>query len=193
MSREVERDVTDLLLAWREGDKAALAELMPIVYRRLKRLAIGLLREERGSHTLQPTALVHEAYLRLVELERLSWRDRAHFYAMSTTLMRRILVDHARQLDSAKRGKEMPRVSIDEARDTTAGKPAEIAALDEALSELAEKDGQLARIVELRYFGGLNREEIAEVLDTSSASVTRKWRKARAWLLRYLSQNEGMR
>lgn len=184
------QDITGLLIAWRQGDQDALTALMPAVYRRLKRMAIGYLRFERDAHTFQPTDLVHEAYLRLIELKRVSWKDRAHFFAMSSTLMRRILVEHARQRDSAKRGKDAVKVPLDAARDLHIAPAAELLALDDALRDLGEQDEVMAKIVEMRYFGGLNRDEIAEVLGISSASVTRSWRRARAWLQRHLAEGE---
>lgn len=195
MTSRATREVTDLLIAWREGDETALAELMPIVYRRLKRMAVGYLRGERREHTLDPTALVHEAYLRLVQLKRVSWQDRAHFYAICAQMMRRVLVEHARQRDSAKRGRGFQKVPIETLRDlppspSSTSEARRLVALDEALSELAAREAVQAQVVELRYFGGLNRDEIAEVLGISSATVTRKWRQARAWLLRYLSHSQ---
>jgi len=184
-----ENDVTDLLIAWRHGDGTALDALMPIVYRELKRNAAGFVRHERDNHTLQPTALVSELYLRLVDVKRMSWQDRAHFFAMCATFMRRILVEHAREQGSAKRGRGLPEIPLEEARQAVSQEPADVVALEEARRELAERDPQMARIVELRFFGGLNRDEIAEVMNISSATVTRKWRQARAWLGRYLKQD----
>ncbi len=180
-------DITGLLIAWRKGDQEALALLMPAVYRRLKRMAIGYLRYERSNHTLEPTDLVHEAYLRLIQLKRVSFKDRAHFFAMSSTLMRRVLVEHARHHDSVKRGKGVLKVPLEALGDIQIAPAADLLALDEALRDLADRDTEMARIVEMRYFGGLNRDEIAEVVGISSASVTRTWRKARAWLQRHLA------
>jgi RNA polymerase sigma factor (TIGR02999 family) len=182
-------EITELLQAWREGDEDALTELMPRVYRRLKEIAGHLMRRERKEHTLETTALVHEAYLRLFDYERISWRDRTHFFAMCARIMRRVLVDHARAHGSEKRGGGARRVETGELRNLTNGRAPQLVALDEALQELAHHDAQKARIVELRFFGGLEREEIAEVLGISSATVTRRWRSARAWLLNYLDED----
>ncbi len=187
-----QRDVTGLLLAWSSGEQAALDQLMPLVYDRLRALAASFLEHERGSHTLETAALVHEAYLRLIDQSRVRWQDRAHFFAICGQMMRRILVDHARHHAYVKRGGGAERVPIDELRDTPAERSREIVALDEALRELAARDAEQARIVELRYFGGLNRDEIAEVLGLSSATVTRRWRMARAWLYRYLVREEPL-
>lgn len=184
------RDVTHLLQAWRAGDEGALGELMAATYRGLKEIAGHLMKGEHHAVTLQTTALVHEAFLRLAALESTDWRDRVHFYAMSARIMRRVLVDLARRRSSAKRGTARPVVSIEELGDTSAGRAPELLAVDRALKALAEKDPERARIVELKFFGGLNREEIAEVLEISSATVTRRWRSARAWLLKELSQEE---
>lgn len=164
---------------------------MATTYRRLKKIASHLLERERSGHTLQTTDLVHEAYLRLAALDRVEWRDRVHFYAMSARIMRRVLVDHARRCASAKRGGgrivvatgDRPEPAIDQAPD--------LVAVHGALEALAEHDPQRARIVELRFFGGLNRDEIAEVLEISSATVSRRWRSARAWLLHELSARGG--
>ncbi|MEM7049867.1 MAG: ECF-type sigma factor [Acidobacteriota bacterium] len=178
-------NITGLLLAWRQGDDDALSELMPLVYRELKGLAGRLLRGEERGRALQPTELVHEVYLRVLELERIDWKDRAHFFAMCARLMRRILVDHARHRRRLKRGGDQQQVTTGVIRRVPVERSRELIALDEALTELAAKDREMARLVELRFFGGLNREEIAEVLELSSATVTRRWRTARAWLIRY--------
>lgn len=187
MSKPAKPDVTDLLIAWRGGDEAALAELIPIVYRRLKRMAAGLLRNERSDHTLQPTALVHEAYIRLVDLKQISWRDRAHFLSVCARLMRRLLVEHARHHGRAKRGRNAEKVPLD----SLGGLPFEplpgFVALEDALRDLALQDAEMAEIVTLRFFGGLSRDEIGEVMGMSSRTVTRRDRMARAWLRRLLS------
>lgn len=180
-------EITGLLQAWRGGDEGALADLMTVTYRGLKEIAGRLMQGEHGAHTLQTTALVHEAYLRLAALERIDWRDRVHFYAMSARIMRRVLVDLARRRSSAKRGSERPVVSMDGLCELPDDRAPELLAVDRALKSLAEHDPLRARVVELRFFGGLNRDEIAEVLDLSSATVSRRWRSARAWLLRELS------
>ena len=190
MSASSQRDdITSLLLAWRGGDEAALTELMPVTYRQLKAIAGRLLRAHHGHDTLETTALVHESYLRLVNLDGISWTDRAHFFAMCARLMRRVLVDHARHHARAKRGGGEPMVTWNELHHSPDEAP-HLLELDEALRELAEHDAQMARIVELRFFGGLHRNEIAEVLQISSPTVTRRWRSARAWLIQRLKQEE---
>lgn len=185
MSHGDAHEITDLLLAWRQGDEQALVELMPLVYRRLKEIAGYLVGRERQDHTLEATALVHEAYLRVADLERISWQDRAHFFAMCARVMRRVLVDHARHYGREKRGADLRVEGID-LSDIAGTQMPHLVMLDEALKALATHDAQKARIVELRFFGGLEREEIAEVLEISSATVTRRWRSARAWLVNYL-------
>jgi RNA polymerase sigma factor (TIGR02999 family) len=189
-----EQGVTGLLLAWGDGDEQAFEMLMPIVYRRLRRMAAGLLRGERSDHTLDATALVHEAYLRLVDLDRVSWQDRLHFFSMSARMMRRILVDHARKRTRTKRGGDSQATPLASRRTevSTTLRPRELIALDDALNALATYDPLQVNIVELRFFGGLNRDEIAQTLDISSATVTRHWRRARAWLLREMTpKNEA--
>lgn len=183
-------EITRLLIAWSDGDERALDQLIPLVYERLRRLAGSFLRYERPDRTLQTTALVNEAYLRLVEQEQVRWRDRAHFLAIAGQMMRRILVDHARRRGYAKRGGQAQRISSEALERLSVDRHPDLVALDEALNALAEQDGQLARLVELKYFGGLNKEEIAEVLGIASATVTRRWRTAKAWLYRYLVMGE---
>lgn len=187
-SDDQQEKITALLVAWRGGDDAALAALMPLVYRQLKDIARRVLRGQHGHDTLQSTALVHEAYLRLIDLHSMSWKDRVHFFAMSARLMRRILVDHARQQTSAKRGGGEPTLTLDELASAPNEEAPHLLALDEALRALTEHDPERAHLVELRFFGGLNREEIAEVLGISTATVTRRWRSARAWLRQSLSE-----
>jgi RNA polymerase sigma factor (TIGR02999 family) len=182
-------DITGLLLAWRGGDEDALADLMPLVYVRLKAIAGRLVRQERQGHTLETTALVHESYLRLVDLERISWRDRAHFFAMCARIMRRVLVDRARYHGREKRGARAQRVETAEMRRLVNEREPSLIALDDALRELAVHDTQMAQIVELRFFGGLDRRSIGEVLGISSATVTRRWRSARAWLITYMQRD----
>ncbi len=189
MAEGTGHDITEFLLAWRGGDDDALAGLMPLVYLRLKEIAGHLVRHERRGHTLETTALVHESYLRLVDLERISWRDRAHFFAMCARVMRRVLVDRARYHGREKRGARAQRVETSEMQRLVTEREPSLIALDDALSELAEHDAQMARIVELRFFGGLDRKSIAEVLGISSATVTRRWRSARAWLITYMKQD----
>ena len=182
------RDVTGLLVAWGNGDESVLEELMPIVHGELRRLARRMMRGERGNHTLQTTALVNEAYLRLVDLNRVRWQDRAHFFAMSARLMRRILVDHARSRNYQKRGGALRRVSLDEALVVSEERGTDLVALDDALEALAAVDPRKSQVVELRFFGGLSIEEAAEALQVSAETVLRDWRLARAWLRRELSE-----
>ncbi len=179
-------DITSLLRAWSDGDADALDRLMPLVYDRLRRLAASFLKHEREDLTLETRALVHEAYLRLLRQDRVRWNDRAHFFTLAARIMRRILVDHARHRAYRKRGGGTQQVPLDELRDAPVAAPRDVLALDEALVELARVDPEQAQIVELRYFGGIDREEIAAILGISSATVTRRWRMARAWLFRYL-------
>jgi RNA polymerase sigma factor (TIGR02999 family) len=184
---QVPQNVTQLLIGWGKGDKEALDQLVPIVYDELRRQAAGYLRRERVGHTLQTTALIHEAYLRLVDQKNVQWQNRAHFFGIAAQLMRRILVDHARTKKRAKRGGSDVRVSLNEATLTTQGQDLDIVALDEALEHLAEIDEQQSKIVELRFFSGLTVEETAEVLGISPATVKRDWSMAKAWLHREIS------
>ena len=178
--------VTELLQAWSEGDPAALPQLVPLVYSELRRLARGYMRHERADHTLQATALVNEVYLRLVDVTRLHWQNRAHFFAVSARLMRRILVDHARSRRYLKRGGGARRTSLDEALIVTSEPNADLVALDVALDDLAAIDARKSRVVELRFFGGLTVQETATVLDVSPNTVMRDWKLAKVWLLREL-------
>jgi len=192
VSAEPSREVTRLLGAWSRGDPAAREALMPLVYSELRRLAASYLRRERTDHTLQPTALVHEAYLRLVEQKNVQWQDKSHFFAITAQLMRRILVDHARGHLADKRGSGAPKVPLTEAIVMSQERPAELLALDESLSRLAALDAQQARVVELRVFAGLTVEETAEVLGISTATVKRDWRMAKAWLLQEVKAGEDL-
>lgn len=180
--------VTQLLIDWGKGDQAALDRLMPLVYSELRRLANNYLRRERANHTLQPTALVNEAYLRLVDQKNARWQNRAQFFGVAAQLMRRILVDHARTHQAQKRGgSDQQRLSLTNV-DRAAAKPEiDLLALHEALNELAEMDPQQSRIVELKFFGGLSIEETAEVMGIGHATVERDWKMARAWLRNKLS------
>jgi len=178
--------VTALLADWSRGDTAALEQLLPVVYAELRHIAARQLRNERVGHTLQPTALVHEVYLRLVDQRQADWQNRAHFFGVAARIMRRILVDHARRHAAAKRGGGLRCVSIDEAQDAPASADIPILAADEALSRLEQIDPSLARLVELRAFGGLTIEEAAHVLGVSASTVKRDWRTAKAWLKREL-------
>lgn len=185
------QDITQLLLAWRNGDEMALERLTPLVYNELRRLAQGYLRRERGNHTLQPTALVHEAYLQLMERggeNTPSWQSRAHFFGIAARLMRRILVDHARTHAAEKRGGGQETLPLNEALEVPGGRTADIVALDEALHELAALDVRKSRIIELRYFGGLSIDEITEVVGVSVATVRRDLRMAETWLYREISR-----
>jgi RNA polymerase sigma factor (TIGR02999 family) len=180
------REVTRLLLAWTDGDAAALNELLPIVHAELRRLARRYMARERPGHTLQPTALVNEVYVRLVDLRRVQWQNRAQFAAVCARLMRRILVDAARSRRSAKRGAKVTLVSFDEGLAPQPGRQDELLALDDALNRLAETGPRRSQVVELRLFGGLTVEESAEALHVSAETVMRDWRFAKAWLSREL-------
>lgn len=184
------KEITQLLIDWSGGDKAALNELMPLVYDELRRLAHHYMSQERPGHTMQTTALVNEAYLRLVDQKNVSWQNRAHFFGIAAQLMRRILIDYARKHRSAKRGGEVRQVSLDEAAVMTEERAAELTALDEALENLASFDPQQSRVVELRFFGGLTIEETAEVMKLSVDMVKREWSTAKGWLYREMSRNE---
>jgi RNA polymerase sigma factor (TIGR02999 family) len=179
-------NVTALLGDWSRGDRTALSQLLPLVYAELRRVATRQLRSERAGHTLQPTALVHEAYIRLVDQRHVDWQNRAHFFGVAANVMRRILVDHARRRGASKRGEGVPSVSLDEARDVAASDGMPVLALDRVLDRLEKVDAELARIVELRAFGGLTIEEAAHVLSVSPSTAKREWRTAKAWLTREL-------
>ena len=181
-------DITQLLKDWSDGDQQALTKLIPLVYDELRRLAQRYMAQERPDHTLQTTALVHEAYLRLVDLNNVRWQNRAHFFGVSAQLMRHILVDYARNQHAAKRGGANLKLSLDEAVNLSDERAVELVALDDAMARLASLDPQKSRIAELRFFGGLNIEEVAEILGVSAATVVRQWRLARAWLNREISK-----
>lgn len=191
MSTSSQHAVTRLLIRLTEGDNAALDALLPAVYDELRRLAANYLRRERVGHTLQPTALVHEAYLRLVDQTRVEWQNRAHFFGVAAQMMRRILVDHARGQQAEKRGGDVQKISLDENIDVSALRASELVALDEALERLAELDPQKSRLVELRFFGGLSVEETAEVMGVSAPTVKRHWRLAKAWLYGEVKPNDA--
>lgn len=178
--------VTKLLRQWSEGDQSVLNELTPLVYQELRRLANSYLRRERPGHTLQPTALIHEAYLRLMDQGQPEWRSRSHFFSFAAHLMRQILVDHARTHNAAKRGGSGQRVPMDEAQALAPERDPELLALDEALTRLEQFDERKARVLELRFFGGLTLEEAAEALGVSTRTVEREMRLARAWLQKAL-------
>jgi RNA polymerase sigma factor (TIGR02999 family) len=179
--------VSDLLRAWGQGDVRARDDVLPLVYRELRRRAAGYLRKERPDHTLQPTALVHEAYLRLVGQDRTAWQNRAQFYGIAAQMMRRILVDHARARQAAKRPGGALQVSFDDRIGATTPRAWDLLALDEALNKLHALDPRLSQIVELRYFAGLSETAVAEVMALSRSTVTREWQAARVWLYRQLT------
>lgn len=182
-------DITRLLHSWRSGDQAALDELTPMLYAELRTLAASRMRRERSNHTLQPTALVNEVWMRLGNSQSLAWQDRAHFFGIAAKLMRQILTDHARAHRSAKRGGEIEKLSIDEGLGVAGGGAWEMEGLNDALNELEETEPRLAKAIELKYFAGLTLVELAEVTGLSTATVERDIRVAHAWLRRYLKNN----
>ena len=188
MSKDQPSETTQLLRAWAGGDPNALERLTPRVYLELRRIAGRWMQKEGPGQTLQPTALVHEAYQRLVDLKHADWQDRVHFFAVSAQIMRRILLDAARKRLAAKRGGRLPRINLDEIPDVPSRSATEMIALDDALNALAEIQPRKARIVELRFFAGLNVEETAAALKISPGTVMRDWKLARAWLLAELSE-----
>ncbi len=183
------KDVTELLRKWSDGDAEALEELAPVVYAELHKIAKREMRRERDGHTLQTTALVNEAYVRLIKWKTAKWEDRAHFFGVSAHLMRKILVDFARRRPKGDGGSVIL-VSVDKADEVTDGRDPDLIALDEALTELAAFDERKAKIVELKFFGGLNVEEMAEVIGVSPITVLREWKKAKAWLYLRLKREE---
>ena len=184
-------EVTELLQAWGRGDAAAFDKLAPVVYNELRRLARHYMAYERQDHTLQPTALVHEAYMRLADFRALHWKNRVHFFAISSQVMRRVLVDFARSRERRKRGGSRQRVNLDECVNLNQGHDAGLIALDDALTALAAADARKCQVVEMKFFGGLTTEEIAESLQVSPDTVLRDWRLAKLWLLRELSAKEA--
>jgi RNA polymerase sigma-70 factor, ECF subfamily len=188
MSGELQHEVTQILRDWSGGDARAPERLMPFVYDELRRLARSFLARERDGHTLQPTALVNEAYLRLVDQTRVEWQNRAHFYGIASRMMRRVLIDHARAHVTDKRGGGAVRLSLEDVQLPAEQRAASLVALDEALGRLAAMDERKCRVVEMRFFGGLSDEEIAEVLGVTTRTVLRDWKKARLWLYRELSE-----
>jgi len=183
-------NVTQILRDWNEGDAEAPARLMPLVYEELRRRAADCLRRERKDHTLQPTALVHEAYVKLVGQDRAQWKDRAHFCSVAAQLMRRILVKYAEARNAGKRGGQMRKIYLDETRELAQQQPPDLLALDDALKSLAVSHPRESEIVELKFFGGLNAKEIGEVLNVSTKTVLRDWQFAKAWLNRQLASEE---
>lgn len=190
MGEEPQHDVTQILRDWSGGDEEAPERLMPLVYDEMRRLARTFLSRERYSHTLQPTALVNEAYLRLVDQTRVNWQNRAHFYGIASRMMRRVLIDHARAHATEKRGGSAIRLSLDDMQVPIEERAASFVALDEALKRLEELDERKCKVVEMRFFGGLSDEEIAEVLGVSTRTVLRDWKTARLWLYRELSADQ---
>lgn len=186
-------EVTGLLLAWNQGEQAALEQLIPLVYAELRRIAHKYMGSEHPGHTLQTTALVHEAYLRLIDARQTSWQNRAHFFEVCAQLMRRILVESARSRQRLKRGGRTEQVSLDDALIVSKERGRELVALDDALNALAATDARTSRVVELRYFGGLSVEETAEVLKVSTDTVIRDWKLAKAWLAREMGNQSRVR
>lgn len=180
-------EVTQLLVSWSNGNKDALDRLLPLVYAELRRLARRYMGRESPGHTLQTSALINEAYLKLVDQRNVQWQNRAHFFAVAAQVMRHILIDHARSRHYAKRGAGARRISLDDTAVLSDERAAELVALDDALTALADLDPRKSRIIELRFFGGLSIEETAEIMQVSPVTVTREWRAARAWLRREMS------
>ena len=191
MESAASHDITGLLRAWSQGEQGALESLIPIVDRKLRSIAKHCLEAKRHDPMLDTTALINEAYLRLIDANQVSWRDRAHFFAVCAKIMRRILVDQARASRTAKRGGGRPQISLDEALAVAPEPASDLVAIDEALEALVKVDGRKGRVVELRFFGGLSIEETAEVLKVSPETVRRDWRLAKAWLLRELGGAEA--
>ena len=192
MTRPAPEEVSQLLLDWSNGDQSALDKVMPIVYQELHRLAHHYMRKERAGHTLQTTALVNEAYLRLADYKQMRWQSRTHFFAVAAQVMRRILVENARSKKFAKRGGGAQQISLEETALVSAERSAEVIAVHEALTDLESWDPRKGRIVELRFFGGLSIEETAEVLKISPTTVQREWRSAKAWLHRAINEGNGI-
>lgn len=189
MSSTDTQNLTELLAAWSDGDELALEQLAPLVHAELHRLARSYMRRERDDHVLQTSALINEAYLKLIDWKAVKWQNRAHFFGVAANMMRRILVDFARQRPRVENGIDARHIELDEALTMVTGKDADLIALDEALASLAQFDERKARIVELRFFGGLSVDETAEVLQVAPITVMREWQKARAWLYSDLSGN----
>jgi RNA polymerase sigma-70 factor, ECF subfamily len=187
----IPNEITELLLSWSKGDKEALEHLIPLVSSELRRLARRYMAKERSGHTLQTSALINEAYLRLVNQQNVEWKDRAHFFAVAAQIMRHILIDHARRYQYEKRGAGAQKITLDDAAVLGQQRAKELIALDEALVELAAFDPRKSQIVELRFFGGLSIEEVAEVTSTSPATVKRELQAAKLWLKRIMAQDES--
>lgn len=189
METDTTQEITVCLKAWSGGNREAADRLMQIVYQEMRRLAASYLQKQRADHTLQPTALVHEAYLKLIDASQVNWQDRAHFFAVAAQTMRNILVDHARAVAADKRGGGAQKIALDEAVGLSENQEVDLIDLDEALQMLARQDETQSRIIELRFFGGLTIEETAEVLKISPATVKREWAMARAWLFRQINSS----
>jgi RNA polymerase sigma factor (TIGR02999 family) len=183
---DTQQQITQRLIAWNSGDTTARDDVIRAVYHELRRMAERYLRREMPGHTLQPTAIVHEAYLRLIDQRQVNWQNRAHFFGVAAQMMRRILVDHARTKHRDKRGGPLRTLSLDEVLDVTKGRAGDLVALDEALAGLTTIDARKSRVVEMRFFGGLSVEETAEVLEVSPQTVMRDWKLAKAWLYKEL-------
>ena len=190
MDETNQQNITRKLQEWNRGDRSAAEELMPLVYDELRKVAARYLRRERADHTLQPTALVNEAYLKLIDISSVEWNDRAHFFAVSSNVMRRILVDHARAQATEKRGGVLQKVELTEAVSFSKEREIDLLALNDALEKLAELDERQSQIVEMRFFGGLSVEETAEVLKVSTRTIKREWAMAKAWLYQRM-KDEG--
>jgi RNA polymerase sigma-70 factor, ECF subfamily len=191
MSSPSTNEVTEQLIAWGAGDRAALDHLFPIVYQELRRMAGAYLRQENPGHTLQPTALVHETWLRLIDQTRVNWWNRAQFFGVAAQMMRRILVDHARAKHREKRGGDTVKLSLDDVINLSQERAGDLLALDDALDALMRIDGRKSRVVELRYFGGFSVEETAQILEVSSETVIRDWKMAKAWLYQRIKREAG--
>lgn len=191
MDQRLPSDITPLLIAWGQGDQDALDRLMPLVYDELCKMASYYFRRERRDHTLQTTAVVHEAYLRLVDQRRVNWQNRAQFFGIAAQMIRRILVDHARGHASRKRGGDQRKVALEDLESLSIYQDDELLALHQGLTDLAEIDPPLAKLVELRFFGGLNNEEVAVALGTSERTVRRQWLAAKAWLHLHLAEQQS--
>ncbi len=191
ISAPTRQQVTQGLIDWGNGDQAAADRLLPLIYDELRAIARGYLRRERADHTLQPTGLVHEAYLRLVDETAANWQNRAHFFGVAAQVMRRVLIDHARRHRTAKRGGTWEKLEFDDLVTPGPSRSVDLVALDDALLELAKMDPRQSQIVELRFFGGLTIEEAAEVLDVSPRTIKREWRRAKAWLRREITEEKA--
>ena len=185
-------DITELLVRWNAGEEGAESVLLPAVYSELQKLARRYLRHERPDHTLQATALVHEAYLKLIDQNRVVYKNRLHFYGLAASMMRRILVEHARSRSALKRGGSVRQISLEEVAEVSGQGSDDLVAVDEALSALHEENPELARIVELRFFGGFENREVADLLEISIPTIVRKWRVAKAWLYRYMTEGPAL-